>query len=219
MAGPKRPSPGGEAQGERRDVGADSPGGGPLPSAASREIGSCHLPHGGRQEPGADSPGAGAKCRLSRRALHEAPLRNAGIPRRSAGTDALPHQSRGSRGIAPRQLPPLGETRGERRRSCAMDRTRRLTGPEDPSTRPLGNARNAARFPRVGMLAQDDRVGFVWAEFPVPVIPNSELNIYISPRPRATLRIKSWTLVTMVVAERLPRSRSLLTTNSSASTQ
>ena len=38
------------------------------------------------------------------------------------------------------------------------------------------------------------------------------------PSPFATMVMKSWTLVTMVVAARLPLSRSLLTTNSSAST-
>lgn len=41
---------------------------------------------------------------------------------------------------------------------------------------------------------------------------------YISPSPLTVREIKSCTLVTMVVAERLPRSSSLFTTNSSAST-
>ena len=40
----------------------------------------------------------------------------------------------------------------------------------------------------------------------------------ITPSPRETSVMKSCTLVTIVVAERLPRSSSLLTTNSSAST-
>ncbi len=40
----------------------------------------------------------------------------------------------------------------------------------------------------------------------------------ITPRPAATLPMKSCTLVTMVVADRLPRSSSLFTTNSAAST-
>ena len=40
----------------------------------------------------------------------------------------------------------------------------------------------------------------------------------ITPRPVATLPMKSCTLVTMVVADRLPRSSSLFTTNSAAST-
>ena len=46
-----------------------------------------------------------------------------------------------------------------------------------------------------------------------------EAFFHISPRPLATMQMKSCTFVTIVVAERLPRSMSLPVTNSSASTQ
>ena len=54
-------------------------------------------------------------------------------------------------------------------------------------------------------------IGFPW-------VSSFLLCYFMTPSPFAMIVIKSWTFVTIVVAERLPRSISLFTTNSSAST-